>query len=196
MSHNDHFNNYCYVGRILIKRMDYSKKTASELWQEYEPYIRKLCTYKLNSLPNYIDDCIQDVFLDLSDALSKGKVIEYPKAWLTKVAGNKIKDIYTQAKKEAEKTVPFEAQNLDNTCSGIVYDEHFAIEDEQISVLKEKVINMLDEKEQQLLRDRYTLQKSISVIAKEHGTTENNIYQKLFRLKQKTKMLIEKVLIK
>lgn len=174
--------------------MDYNKKIVNELWQEHEPYIRKLCTYKLKSLPDYVDDCVQDVFLDLSDAWHKGKVIEYPKAWLTKVANNKIKDIYAQTKREAEKIVPFESQNLDNTYSGVVYDEYFSIEDEQIPVLKEKVINMLDDKEQELLYDRYTLKKTISVIAKEHNTTDNNIYQKLFRLKQKTKMLIEKVL--
>ena len=168
--------------------MDYNKKTVNELWQEHEPYIRKLCTYKLKSLPNYVDDCVQDVFLDLSDAINKGKVIEYPKAWLTKVANNKIKDIYAQAKNEAEKIVSFESENLDSSYYGVVNDEYFTIEEEQIPVLKEKVINMLDDKEQQLLYDRYTLNKSISVIAKEHNTTENNIYQKLFRLKQKTKM--------
>lgn len=174
--------------------MDYNKKIVNKLWQEHEPYIRKLCTYKLKSLPDYVDDCVQDVFLDLSDALDKGKTIEYPKAWLTKVVNNKIKDIYTQAKKESEKIVPLESENFDSSYYGVVNDEYFTIEDEQIPVLKEKVINMLDDKEQQLLYDRYTLKKSISVIANEHNTTENNIYQKLFRLKEKTKMLIEKVL--
>ena len=170
------------------------KKQIYNIWAEHEPYIRKLCTYKLKSLPEHIDDCIQDVFLDLSDAFDKGKTIEYPKAWLTKVANNKIKDIYAQAKNEAEKIVSFESENLDSSYYGVVNDEYFTIEEEQIPVLKEKVINMLDDKEQQLLYDRYTLNKSISVIAKEHNTTENNIYQKLFRLKQKTKILIEKVL--
>ncbi|MGN0486435.1 MAG: RNA polymerase sigma factor [Acutalibacteraceae bacterium] len=174
--------------------MDYNKKIVNELWQEHEPYICKLCTYKLKSLPDYVDDCVQDVFLDLSDALDKGKTIEYPKAWLTKVVNNKIKDIYTQAKKESEKIVPLESENFDSSYYGVVNDEYFTIEDEQIPVLKEKVINMLDDKEQQLLYDRYTLNKAIPIIAKEHNTTENNIYHKLFRLKQKTKMLIEKVL--
>lgn len=80
-----------------------NKKAVNDLWHEFEPYIRKLCEYKLQSLPNHIDDCVQEVFLDLADALHKGKKIEYPKAWLTKVANNKIKDIYSQAKKDAEK---------------------------------------------------------------------------------------------
>lgn len=171
-----------------------NQKIVNVLWQEYEPYIRKLCAYKLKSMPDYIDDCVQDIFLDLSDALSKGKTIEYPKAWLTKVANNKIKDIYAQAKKDSEKTFSLDSPNFDNTYLGVVYDEPFAIDDNQILILKDKVINMLDKNEQQLLYDRYTLKKSISIIAKEHNTTENNIYQKLFRLKQKTKMLIEKVL--
>jgi len=170
------------------------KKQIYNIWAEHEPYIRKLCTYKLKSLPEHIDDCIQDVFLDLSDAFDKGKIIEYPKGWLTKVANNKIKDIYTQAKKDAERLVYIDSQTFDNTYYGVVYDEYFQIEDEEIPALKEKVINMLDDKEQQLLYDRYTLKKSISAIAEEYNTTENNIYQKLFRLKQKTKMLIEKVL--
>ena len=124
--------------------MDYNKKIVNKLWQEHEPYIRKLCTYKLKSLPDYVDDCVQDVFLDLSDALDKGKTIEYPKAWLTKVVNNKIKDIYTQAKKESEKIVPLESENFDSSYYGVVNDEYFTIEDEQIPVLKEKVITYCD----------------------------------------------------
>lgn len=171
-----------------------NQKIVNVLWQEYEPYIRKLCAYKLKSMPDYIDDCVQDIFLDLSDALSKGKTIEYPKAWLTKVANNKIKDIYAQAKKDSEKTFSLDSPNFDNTYLGVVYDEPFAIDDNQILILKDKVINMLDKNEQQLLYDRYSLKKSISQIAEEHNTTENNIYQKIFRLKTKTEMLIDKVL--
>lgn len=176
--------------------MDYNdnQKIVFELWREHEAYIRKLCTYKLKSLPDCIDDCIQEIFLDLSNTLNKGKTIEYPRAWLAKVANNKIKDIYTQANKENEKLIPFESQNIDNTYSGIVYDEHFPVSDDEILVLKDKVIDMLDDKEKQLLCDKYVLKKNTNQIAKEYKTTENNIYQKLFRLKQKTKMLVVKVL--
>lgn len=171
-----------------------NKKIANDLWQEYEPYIRKFCKYKLKSLPDYIDDCVQDVFLDLSTALNKGKTIEYPKAWLTTVANNKIKDIYTQAKKDSEKLVSTEVNELNTTYTVDTYDEVFSIKEEQLIILKERIINMLSVKEQELLHERYTLCKSIEQIAVEHNTTENNIYQKIFRLKTKTKMLIDKVL--
>ena len=170
------------------------RRIENDLWQEHEPYIRKLCKYKLESVPDCIDDCVQNVFLDLSEALNQGKIIKYPKAWLTKVANNEIRDIYSKAKKDAEKIISFESQNFDNADLGVVYDDPFSVDDEQILLLKEKVLNRLDEKDRQLLNDRYVLNKSIAEIAEEYNTTENNIYQKLFRLKQKTKMIIEKVL--
>lgn len=95
-----------------------------------------------------------------------------------------------------KKIVPFDSQNLDNTYSGVVFDESFTINDDQILILKEKVINEFNESERQLLYDRYTLKKSISQIAEEYNTTENNIYQKIFRLKTKAKMIIDEVLNK
>ncbi len=173
--------------------MNYNKKT-DEIWRQCEPYIRKLCAYKLKSTPDYIDDCVQDVFLDLSEALSKGKTIEYPKAWLTKVANNKIKDIYSRNKKHAEKNVPYDERSFADSRAGVVYDDYFSIDEKQIPAVKEKVVNMLDEKERKLLCDRYELKKSVEVIAEENGISENNVYQKLFRLKQKTRMLIEQVI--
>lgn len=170
------------------------KKTAEELWKNYEPYIRKLCMYKLRSLPDYVEDCVQDVFLDLTDALKKGKTIDYPKAWLTKVAGNKIKDTYTKATKESELFIPLETEYLDKSYSNSAFDEPFFIEEEKISVLKQQVIAMLTETEKELLNDRFVLKKSIRQITTEKNTTENNIYQKLFRLKTKIKMLIIKTI--
>lgn len=174
--------------------MGFDKKAAEAVFCEHEPYIRKLCTYKLQSLPHCADDCVQEVFLDFCDALNKGKTIERPRAWLTKVANNKIVDIYKQAKKEAESSVAFDGTLVEITNSCAVYDDYFHVEEAQLEIFKEKTVARLSEAEKRLLHDRYTLNKSISVIAKEHGTTEDNVYQRLFRLKQKTKMLIENIL--
>lgn len=59
---------------------------------------------------------------------------------------------------------------------------------------KERILDLLTESERSLICDRYELNKSIKIIAADRNTTENNIYQKLSRLKIKTKMLINKVL--
>lgn len=41
-----------------------TNEILKKMWIEYEPYIRKFCTFKLNSMSWLIDDCIQEVFLD------------------------------------------------------------------------------------------------------------------------------------
>lgn len=87
-------------------------RLTESLWREYEPYIRKLCNYKLNSHREYIDDCVQDVFTALVEAIHKGAKIEYPKAWLTTVANNMIKDIYEQAGHN-DKILPFDEKHID-----------------------------------------------------------------------------------
>lgn len=166
------------------------KKQIYDIWAEYEPYIRKLCKYKLNSMPDYIDDCVQDIFLDLSSTLSNGKTINNPKAWLTVVANNKIKDLYAKSKKEAELFVSLSSESKEP----ISTDDYFAVGYEQLPKIKETVIKALKKDEQELLHNRYELKKSIKEIATELNTTENNIYQRLFRLKVKVKMLIEKEL--
>lgn len=172
------------------------QKISEMMWEEYEPYIRKLCEFKLKSLPNYIDDCVQDVFLDYLAEVSKGKVIEYPKAWLLKVANNKIKDIYAHANKESKHIISLENENVESIYLYTIedHDDVILMAEEELVAYKDKVISSLDNNEQQLLTDRYVIKKSITQIAKEHNTTENNIYQKLFRLKTKTKMIIKKAL--
>ena len=73
--------------------MKLKNRKTDKIWTEHESYIRRLCSYKLESRPEYIDDCVQEIFLALSEALHNEKRIDCPKAWLTKVANNKISDI-------------------------------------------------------------------------------------------------------
>ena len=172
-----------------------NKDIVKALYTEYEPYIRKICLYKLKSIPDKVDDCVQETFAALLEAIDKGINIKNPKAWLTVVANNIIKDTYTDNKKDKERIVEFSAENIGEISSAdTIENSIFTVSDEQILLYKEQIINSLDFNEQSLLQDRYTLNKSIKQIADAQNTTENNIYQKLFRLKQKTKMLIKKVL--
>lgn len=51
---------------LNVNERERDMQLTESLWREYEPYIRKLCNYKLNSHREYIDDCVQDVFTALS----------------------------------------------------------------------------------------------------------------------------------
>ena len=172
--------------------MRFRKGKTDVIWREYECYIRKICSYKLESRPEYIDDCVQEIFLALSDTLPKKKRINHPKAWLTKVAYNKISDIYEKIKKEDELFVPFNSDVIDEKYSLCVRLE--TDEENETEIIKDRVFSLLDEDERRLLCDRYEFVKSISEIADEFGVTENTVYQRLYRLRIKVKMLVKNVL--
>ncbi|MCM1364752.1 MAG: sigma-70 family RNA polymerase sigma factor [Faecalibacterium sp.] len=152
--------------------------------------------YKLKSIPDKVDDCVQETFAALVEAFEKGQYIENYKAWLTVVVNNIIKDVYDENDKAKRTITELNDYNLHKI--GISYtdeDKIFAIADEQILLYKEQVLMQLTDSEKQLIYDRYTLKKTISEMAEEQNTTENNIYQKFARLRKRTKYLIKKCLI-
>lgn len=167
--------------------MKLKNRKTDKIWTEHESYIRRLCSYKLESRPEYIDDCVQKIFLALSEALHNEKRIDCPKAWLTKVAYNKISDIYEKIKKEDELFAPFNPDVIDETYSLSVRID--TDKERETELVMNRVLVSLDSDERKLLCDRYELEKSISEIACESGITENAVYQRLYRLKIKTKML-------
>lgn len=163
---------------------------SDAVYRENEQYIRKLCSYKLKNLPSEIDDCVQEVFIAFVEAVEGGKEIKNPKAWLTVVANNMIKDIYEKNSKRKER---IEYLNDDTVC-GIEYDIDNDFDETQVLLYKEKIISLLTDDERSLLYERYVLKLDAAVIAEKRNTTRNNIFQKISRLKIKTKMLIKKVL--
>ncbi len=160
------------------------KEEAEKLWIEHEAYIKKFCEYKLSSKPDYIDDCIQEVFLALINALKSEKQIEHPKAWLTKVASNKIKDIYENEKKKNLNTVPFEDEYVKQSTD---FDYSFTeeISSEQVERNFKKIINSLTEKEKQLIEDFYIKKTKQKDLANQMNISENTLRQQVFRLKRK-----------
>lgn len=169
--------------------IEHHKKTVKRLWIEYEPYIRKLCEYKLKNNQDLIDDCVQDVFLDLFETLNSGKSIKHPKAWLSKVANNKIIDIQKKSRKEKDKIV-----SLTDVLIGTISDRRFELYDEpnvseeQLLSAKDDFLSSLTNEEMVLFNEKFVLNKSSKEIALLHSTTESNIRKKVYRLRIKAKL--------
>lgn len=177
--------------------MSDNKNTLDAIYREYEPYIRRVCSYKLKSMPDKVDDCVQDTFTALVEALEKGQTIKNPKNWLTIVVNNIIKGIYAEHEKEKNRLVELDSENIrENEDLYFIDNQLFAISDAQLLQYKDEIIGQLDEDEQALIFDRYRFHKSIKVMAAERHTNTNNIYQMFSRLKKKTAKLIEKFLEK
>lgn len=165
------------------------------VYREFEPYIRKLCRIKLESTPDEVDDCVQETFAAFAETLNKGIEIKNPKAWLTRVANNIIKDVYSENSKNRKRNTTLDENLVGNNLSYCIdVDCGFGFDEESVLLYKERILSLLTESERSLICDRYELNKSIKNIAEDRNTTENNIYQKLSRLRIKTKMLVNKVL--
>lgn len=162
----------------------------NELWHENEAYIRKLCSYKLNSMPQHIDDCVQEIFGALYETMVKGTVIEHPRAWLSRVANNKIKDLYSIQKKESSRIISLLHEDLAFHTVDFNEEDSTSLSDEAILSAKQFVVEQLSECERQLLNERFVQRKNIAEMALIHNTTEENIRQKVFRLRKRVKFLI------
>ncbi|MCQ2485342.1 MAG: sigma-70 family RNA polymerase sigma factor [Clostridia bacterium] len=162
----------------------------NKMWQDYEPYIRKLCEYKLRSIPHCIDDCVQETFNALVKSMKSGIVIEHPKAWLSTVANNKIKDIYEQRKKEAEYIV-FQNEEIDR----LAYYDDIKIKnmtDDEIEKLRFHVLSQLTDFEQILIDDYYVKKMKIKEIAEKNLISQSSVKQKLFRTRKMIVYLAKK----
>ena len=158
------------------------KNLAESLWREHEPYIRKFCEYKLQSLPDYTDDCIQEVFLVLLKALEDGKEITYPKAYLTKIALNKINDIYKTEEKKRKTVVSLDDVN---ESTGFDFSLTEEISDEETEKHLEKILSTLTDSEKKLIEDFYIKKTRQKELAKQMNISENALRQQVFRLKRK-----------
>ena len=165
-----------------------TRRLAEELWKENEPYIIKLCKFKLQSVPDKVNDCVQDVFLDLLVALDSGETIRCPKAWLTRVAGNKINDIYKEGKRETENTVSLTDKIAESIAdSKTLFDGEPEFNDDELLSAKDSFLESLTPEEKELFSERFVLRLKAKEIALRHGTTESNIRKRVFRLKNKAK---------
>ena len=91
---------------MVIGENDEITEECKQLWNLYKEYIISFCKFKLKDTPDYVEDCVQDVFMALLEARRSGTEIKSPKAWLTTVANNKIKMEYKTLIDEYFRKVP------------------------------------------------------------------------------------------
>lgn len=170
------------------------EKLCEQIWQSNEAYIRKFCEYKLQSRKDLIDDCVNDVFLSLLEALKNDTEINYPKAWLTKVANNKITDVYRNKEKQVEREVAFNEETVTESYYDTYNFEN--ITDEQIEEIKETVLNEIDEIDKRLIEDYHIKNMKVKEIAASYNLSESNVKQRLFRARKTIIYLSKKELRK
>lgn len=118
------------------------------------------------------------------------------KAWLYSVALIKIKQ-YSNNKSAQPSNIPFNDQDdrmlfdeddlytIEDAISQYLYD------DERIDVEKQKVLDLLTEKERELYEEAYVKKKKYSEIAHDKGVSEISINVQTYRLRNKIRTIVK-----
>lgn len=162
----------------------------SEIYKQYAPWIRSLCEFKLASMPDTVDDCIQEVFLALFEKMKSGETIQNPKAWLYKTAANRIKLIYTgAAKKQEESYAPdmleflADSSTLTKFTDESIIDEHY-----------DEIISSLNEEDKNILLDICENKMKLKEIAVKYNLSLSAAKQRSVRLKARVRAYVKKLM--
>lgn len=154
-----------------------------KIWDECRESIHKLCKIKLSSFPDAWEEVMSDVYSAFSDAVKKGTVISFPKAWLYKTANNIIVQKYMELSDRRSKftdiddfskakiIIPFTPDFTDRLFS-----------DEEIERIADEILSEYTEEEQLILRLFYKEKKSYKEIALMLNKSEGAVKQHNFRL--------------
>lgn len=175
--------------KLDILEKDEITEECKRLWHLYREYIKSFCRFQLKDSPDYVEDCVQDVFMALLEAKRAGTEIRNPKAWLTSVANNKIKNEYKNRKRESEHINKIIRYETVMEFSSLDIHDFSDIPDELVTDMKDSVLNRLNADEQSLVEDFYVKHMKIKDIAEKRGISETNVKQKLFRVRKKIVLL-------
>lgn len=157
------------------------------LWEEYEPNLRRICSHKLSSYPNEIDDVIGETYLALCDKIDKGIEIQNPKAWLYGTLNNQIKLKYSEI--DRKKKIYIRLENVEHELFYNVDFDEKELSEETIEKIKDDVFDELTDAEKTLLVLIYDKKIKLTEVARILNTTEAAVKQKHYRLKRKIKKL-------
>lgn len=163
-----------------------SFERATEIANLYYNDIYHLCLSRLKKEENAAD-VTQEVFL-LFQEKYEGLEDEYIKAWLYKVANNKIKEQFRAIAKR-EKELIYGTVFNSQTSTDILYEmeEDNKVTPEELEEKKKSIVSSLSEKELELFEMVYTKQMEYKELAKAFDISEHAVRARVYRLRLKIK---------
>lgn len=167
------------------------KKICTELWDIHKDQIRKVCSIKLRSCPNEIDDVVSEVYLALCKKVSESGAPEKPKEWLYGTLRNllnkKYKAVYAMrenetAFSESEIELPYKHDDINLKETEIYVDE-----------LRKACEGVLSDEELVLINYIYYSRFKHKEIAAMQNSTESAIKQKHYRICNKLRKVAKKL---
>ncbi|MBQ9849989.1 MAG: sigma-70 family RNA polymerase sigma factor [Clostridia bacterium] len=163
-----------------------SFERATEIANLYYNDIYHLCLSRLKKEENAAD-VTQEVFLFFQEKYNELED-EYIKAWLYKVADNKIKEQFRAIAKR-EKELIYGTVFGSQTSTDILYEmeEDNKVTPEELEEKKKSILSSLSEKELELFEMVYTKHMEYKELAKALDISEHAVRARVYRLRLKIK---------
>ena len=163
-----------------------SAERAAEVANLYYDDVYRLCLSRLKKEENAAD-VTQDVFLFFQEKYNELED-DHIKAWLYKVADNKIKEQFRAIAKR-EKELIYGTVFGSQTSTDILYEmeEDNKVTPEELEEKKKSILSSLSEKELELFEMVYTKHMEYKELAKAFNISEHAVRARVYRLRLKIK---------
>lgn len=160
------------------------------LWNEYEPQLRKICRVKLRSCMDEVDDVMSEVSLALCKQIERFGQPEKPKQWLYATLNNIINLKYREIYKQKEKLESIESKDFELPFEQNGIEEK--IEEIYNNEIRDKLQSFLSENEYLIIKYIYFDRLKMKEIADLIGSTEAAVKQKHYRICNKLRKSAKK----
>jgi len=166
------------------KKNNSSEQELNDICEKYYLDIYKYCAARLDiSYISYADDITNEVFKLFCE---KWQILENKnyRSWLYETANNFLKNFYKKHKRKNEKETYID----DSIIEILSYEQNFEnVSEEEIEKYKDEILDILSEQEMQLFNMKYIEKLSIAQISIILSISENNVKQRLYRIREKIK---------
>ncbi len=172
------------------------RKLCDELWRECRNDIIKECCRLADDRPFLVEDTVSDVYFCLCRAVAMGTEIHSYKNWLLKVARNIYKKHLQDLSKQKERGV-----SISEILNWTPYAYDLGIDDQRlnsdrIEVLAPRILDGLTETEMEIYTLVYDKEMSFKQISEKLKITESAAKQRNYRMKERVRKDIKKILEK
>ena len=148
-------------------------------------------------LPDYAEDCVQEAYIELMQALRAGRCIHNYEAWLFKVAILKGQVMIREEKMRREMQFENSSDKVIAMEQAGIYQQTFPSEtdpdptDEEIRRRAVTVLSKLNDTDRRIYYEHYVRRKPLWQVAAELNMTENAVSKRHVRMKEKIKRSIQ-----
>ena len=171
------------------------QKTVEDC-QRYRDKLYWRCRLYFRDWPDYAEDCVQEAYIELMQALRAGRCIHNYEAWLFKVAILKGQVMIREEKMRREMQFENSSDKVIAMEQAGIYQQTFPSEtdpdptDEEIRRRAVTVLSKLNDTDRRIYYEHYVRRKPLWQVAAELNMTENAVSKRHVRLKEKIKRSI------